>query len=120
MRNFTELPLPWGPTKVVVEANGDTHCKTYLVVCHAKKRAALIDPIKPRVGSYLALLAYHHLKLDYAMDSHTHADHITGRLAIGIFFLSVFLFLFLLTNIYLFCHHHFQFVLLFFYCPFSL
>lgn len=73
------MPLPWDEEKAVMEANGDTHCKTYLVICHAKKRAAIIDPIKPRIGNYLGFLAYHNLTLDYALDTHTHADHITGR-----------------------------------------
>jgi sulfur dioxygenase len=54
------------------------HCKTYLVVCERTRRAALVDPLRERLDRYLALLAYHGLRLDYAIDTHTHADHRTG------------------------------------------
>jgi sulfur dioxygenase len=53
-------------------------CKTYLVACQRTRRAALIDPIKPLVERYLALLAYEGLRLDAIIDTHTHADHPTA------------------------------------------
>lgn len=53
-------------------------CKTYLVACERTRRAALIDPVKAHVERYLAFLAYHDLKLDALIDTHTHADHPTG------------------------------------------
>src|SRR5215467_11562317 len=51
------------------------NCKTYLVGCERTRKAALIDPIKDRVDRYLAALAYHGYRLEYAIDTHTHADH---------------------------------------------
>ncbi|MBI2313351.1 MAG: MBL fold metallo-hydrolase [Betaproteobacteria bacterium] len=53
-------------------------CKTYLVGCEATHRAALVDPVRERSDRYLAVLAYRGLTLDYAIDTHTHADHRTA------------------------------------------
>ena len=53
-------------------------CKTYLVACDETKRAALIDPLRESTARYLAVLAYYGCKLDYVIDTHTHADHRTG------------------------------------------
>jgi glyoxylase-like metal-dependent hydrolase (beta-lactamase superfamily II)/rhodanese-related sulfurtransferase len=53
-------------------------CKTYLVVCEDSRRAALVDPVRERFDRYLSLLAYKGLRLDYAIDTHTHADHRTA------------------------------------------
>jgi sulfur dioxygenase len=53
-------------------------CKTYLVACERTRKALLIDPLRDNVSRYLALLAYHQLKLDAVVDTHTHADHPTG------------------------------------------
>jgi sulfur dioxygenase len=53
-------------------------CKTYLVGCESTKAAALIDPLKEHTDRYAAVLAYHGLKLDLIIDTHTHADHRSG------------------------------------------
>jgi glyoxylase-like metal-dependent hydrolase (beta-lactamase superfamily II)/rhodanese-related sulfurtransferase len=53
-------------------------CKTYLVACKHTRLAALIDPLKERVDRYLAFLAYHDLRLEWVIDTHTHVDHRTG------------------------------------------
>lgn len=59
------------------ELNG-TQCKTYLVGCENTRKALLVDPVRERVDRYLAVLAYHGLKLDAIVDTHTHADHATA------------------------------------------
>ena len=53
-------------------------CKTYLLASEGMERAVIIDPIKERVERYLGVLAYHRLKLDLIVDTHTHADHRSG------------------------------------------
>src|SRR6185437_4575769 len=53
-------------------------CKTYLLASEGMERAVIVDPIKDRVERYLGVLAYHRLKLDLIIDSHTHADHRSG------------------------------------------
>jgi len=54
------------------------NCKTYVVGCEATRRAALIDPLREHLDRYLAFLAYHRYTLEFALDTHTHADHRTG------------------------------------------
>jgi sulfur dioxygenase len=53
-------------------------CKTYLVACERTKHALLIDPVKENTGRYIAVAAYHGFRLDYLVDTHTHADHRSG------------------------------------------
>jgi glyoxylase-like metal-dependent hydrolase (beta-lactamase superfamily II)/rhodanese-related sulfurtransferase len=53
-------------------------CKTYLIGCERTHRAALIDPLRENTARYLAAAAYHGYKLDYLIDTHTHADHRSG------------------------------------------
>jgi sulfur dioxygenase len=55
-------------------------CKTYLLACDRTKKAVLIDPLKEKIDRYIAVLAYHHCTLEYAIDTHTHADHRSGTL----------------------------------------
>ncbi|HTF95478.1 MAG TPA: MBL fold metallo-hydrolase [Cellvibrio sp.] len=51
---------------------------TYLLACPETRAAALIDPVITEVPKYLQLLHELDLTLVYALDTHTHADHITG------------------------------------------
>ncbi len=51
---------------------------TYLIACTETREAVLIDTVKTEVSRYLQLLDELNLKLVYALDTHTHADHITG------------------------------------------
>ncbi len=57
-----------------VEELNDTHCKTYLVVSCGE--AALVDPVRERVPTYLARLAAQELRLRMVLETHTHADHL--------------------------------------------
>ena len=53
-------------------------CKTYLLACERTRCAVLIDPLKENSGRYIAVAAYHGFRLDYLIDTHTHADHRSG------------------------------------------
>ncbi|MDZ4347013.1 MAG: hypothetical protein U1E51_31770 [Candidatus Binatia bacterium] len=46
-------------------------CKTYLVGSEPEHLAVLVDPLREKVDRYLALLAYHGLRLDAVVDTHT-------------------------------------------------
>jgi sulfur dioxygenase len=58
-------------------------CKTYLAISEASRKAAVIDPVREKVERYLAVLAYHGLRLDSIIDTHTHADHRSGAIELG-------------------------------------
>lgn len=50
-------------------------CKSYLIADLEAGVAAIIDPIESNIDRYLAVLAYHNLRLKFVADTHTHADH---------------------------------------------
>ncbi len=52
--------------------------KTYFLGCPKARRAAIIDPLSENTDRYLSLLAYYQYTLDSIVDTHTHADHLTG------------------------------------------
>jgi len=56
----------------------DTFTYSYLLGCDRSKRAILIDPVASEVEDYIRLLNELGLKLVYTMETHVHADHITG------------------------------------------
>lgn len=51
---------------------------TYLIACVQSNEAILIDSVKSHAEQYLQYLTELNLKLVLAMDTHVHADHITG------------------------------------------
>jgi glyoxylase-like metal-dependent hydrolase (beta-lactamase superfamily II) len=55
----------------------ETCTYTYLLADDSNK-AVLIDPVRECVQTYIALLDELGLTLHYALDTHVHADHITG------------------------------------------
>jgi sulfur dioxygenase len=56
----------------------DTCTYTYLIGCELSQKAILIDTVATQVDSYLALLEQLKLTLIYTLETHVHADHITG------------------------------------------
>lgn len=52
---------------------------SYLIACGGRGTAAVVDPVA-EVGVYLAAAKAGNVKIDYVVDTHVHADHIsTGR-----------------------------------------
>lgn len=51
---------------------------TYLLAARKGGEALLIDPVKEEVGKYLQLIMELDLRLVFAVDTHVHADHVTG------------------------------------------
>ena len=51
---------------------------TYLIARRAGGEAMIIDPVYDRIADYLDLLGTLNLKLVKAVDTHLHADHVTG------------------------------------------
>lgn len=57
-----------------VDELNDTNCKTYLVA--SGSQALLVDPVRERVLTYLAVLRERGLELVAIVETHTHADHL--------------------------------------------
>src|SRR5881296_2178411 len=58
------------------EAQSSTY--TYLLADAASREAVLIDPVFEQARRDIALIAELGLKLLYTLDTHVHADHVTG------------------------------------------
>ena len=56
----------------------DTCTFTYLLACEKTKQAVLIDTVEAEVPTYMQALAEQVLKLVYTLETHVHADHVTG------------------------------------------
>ena len=48
------------------------------MACEHTKQAILIDPVASEIDVYMDLLEQHDLSLVYSLDTHVHADHVTG------------------------------------------
>ncbi|VAW88496.1 MBL-fold metallo-hydrolase superfamily [hydrothermal vent metagenome] len=51
---------------------------TYIIATNYGREALMIDPVKEQTPTYLRILKELDLKLVYAIDTHTHADHVTA------------------------------------------
>jgi glyoxylase-like metal-dependent hydrolase (beta-lactamase superfamily II) len=58
------------------EAESSTY--TYLLACEKTKEAVLIDPVLETVERDAKIIKELELKLKYTIETHVHADHITG------------------------------------------
>ncbi|MFP4131152.1 MAG: MBL fold metallo-hydrolase [Thiohalospira sp.] len=56
----------------------DTSTYTYILVDPTTNAAAIIDPAKTMVERDLRVIRDHGLRLELILDTHVHADHITG------------------------------------------
>ena len=53
-------------------------CKTYLIAIEGSNEVVLIDPVIDHVNDYVDLIEKKHFQLSMVIDTHTHADHISG------------------------------------------
>lgn len=51
---------------------------TYLIADKNSKEAVLIDPVTENIDEYLNIIKTNQLELVYSLETHVHADHITG------------------------------------------
>jgi glyoxylase-like metal-dependent hydrolase (beta-lactamase superfamily II)/rhodanese-related sulfurtransferase len=56
-------------------------CRTYLIGDEKSKQAVLVDPVLEHVQDYLRTLDQQKLTLTHVIDTHTHADHLSGGAA---------------------------------------
>jgi len=60
----------------MIEPDSSTY--TYLLHCPDTGKTALVDPVLDTVERDLSLLSEMGLELDFTLDTHIHADHLTG------------------------------------------
>ena len=58
-------------------------CKTYLIGSENTREALVVDPVLDYVPEYVSLIKNEGLKLTHIIDTHTHADHISGAVALA-------------------------------------
>ncbi len=59
--------------------NEDSGCLSYLIGCGQAGRAVVVDPGRDRVHEYLRLAGKKGLTISHIVETHTHADHISGN-----------------------------------------
>lgn len=67
---------------LVVHQMGTEHCFAYLIADADAREAALVDPRADRVADYLRELEARGLRLRLVIETHTHADHLSGAAAL--------------------------------------
>ena len=67
---------------MVFEQIATEGCQSYLLGCGETHAAVLIDPNLKQTDHYLGLAAREGLRIKYVLDTHTHADHFSGALAL--------------------------------------
>jgi glyoxylase-like metal-dependent hydrolase (beta-lactamase superfamily II) len=79
-RNEGERPDPGEehPGYVFEQFRVDRGCLGYVVADEETRRAAIVDPEVEMVEPMLDFVFEHGLKPSYIIDTHTHADHISG------------------------------------------
>jgi len=63
--------------------NDETGCLSYLVGCGQSGRAVVVDPGRDRVDEYLALARRKGLQIEEIVETHVHADHVSGNQALA-------------------------------------
>src|SRR5215831_76293 len=53
-------------------------CRTYLIADEKSREAVLVDPVLEHVQDYIKTIEQQKLTLTHVIDTHTHADHISG------------------------------------------
>jgi glyoxylase-like metal-dependent hydrolase (beta-lactamase superfamily II)/rhodanese-related sulfurtransferase len=59
--------------------NEESGCLSYLVGCSEAGQAVIVDPGRDRVQEYLRLARKKGLAITHIVETHTHADHISGN-----------------------------------------
>ena len=63
--------------------NEETGCLSYLIGCGQAGRAVVVDPGRDRVDDYMALARRKGLAITDIVETHVHADHVSGAQALA-------------------------------------
>jgi glyoxylase-like metal-dependent hydrolase (beta-lactamase superfamily II)/rhodanese-related sulfurtransferase len=58
--------------------NEESGCLSYLIGCTQAGQAIIVDPGRDRVAEYLGITRKKGLRITHVVETHTHADHISG------------------------------------------
>jgi glyoxylase-like metal-dependent hydrolase (beta-lactamase superfamily II) len=64
--------------EIIFEQIRSSGCLSYFLGCKRDKVALVIDPEEAKIEEYLGLAEFFDTKLLYAIDTHTHADHVSA------------------------------------------
>ena len=67
---------------ITYDVLNDSSCRTYIIYNEQSKEAIFIDPVMDFVDSSMRYLDLTGLTLTHVIDTHTHADHISGSTAL--------------------------------------
>ena len=59
--------------------NEESGCLSYLIGCTQAGQAVIVDPGRDRVAEYLGIARKKGLRITHVVETHTHADHISGN-----------------------------------------
>ena len=59
--------------------NEESGCLSYLIGCGEAGQAVIVDPGRDRVAEYLRIARKKGLRITHVVETHTHADHISGN-----------------------------------------
>jgi glyoxylase-like metal-dependent hydrolase (beta-lactamase superfamily II)/rhodanese-related sulfurtransferase len=84
-RQYDAVELQWAGGTVLQYQRPSSGCLSYLVVSgHGEDRtAAVVDPLRAFADRYAAEAAEADADLRYAVDTHIHADHVSGARAVA-------------------------------------
>ena len=63
--------------------NEETGCLSYLIGCSEAGHAVVVDPGRDRIDDYVALARRKGLAITDVVDTHVHADHVSGNQALS-------------------------------------
>ena len=63
--------------------NDEAGCLSYLIGCGRAGVAMIVDPGRDRVGDYVAVARRKGLTITHVVDTHVHADHVSGNQALA-------------------------------------
>lgn len=77
-----DLPVATDERVLVESLNPEGECVSWLVADRRTGEAMLVDPVRGFVPHYLDVLRQKALTLKYTVETHTHADHLSGSRAL--------------------------------------
>lgn len=66
------------PQDIFFEQVRSSGCLSYVLGCNKQKLCAVIDPEQDKIDEYIGLAEFFSCRLLYAIDTHTHADHVSA------------------------------------------